>query len=77
MLNYKHLRLSFVIIIFFCLIFSRKVYAYLDPGTGSYIFQMIIAILIGVTFSIKIFWRKVKTFIANLLSRRKNEEKNN
>ncbi len=77
MFNYKHVRLSFVIIIFFCLIFSRKVYAYLDPGTGSYIFQMIIAILIGVTFSIKIFWRKVKTFIANLLSRRKNEEKNN
>lgn len=34
-------------------------YAYLDPGTGSYLFQIIAAALLGMLFAFKIFWRKV------------------
>ncbi len=34
-------------------------YAYLDPGTGSYLFQIIVAALLGMPFAVKIFWRKV------------------
>jgi hypothetical protein len=33
--------------------------AYIDPGTGSYVLQLIIAALVGVSFSIKIFWKKI------------------
>ncbi len=32
-------------------------YAYLDPGTHSYFFQLFIASLLGALFSIKLFWR--------------------
>ncbi len=33
--------------------------AYIDPGTGSYVLQLIIAALVGASFTIKIFWKKI------------------
>jgi hypothetical protein len=50
------------------IIFSNRAYAYLDLGTGSYIFQMIIAIFIGGLFALKLFWKKVRNFFSNLFS---------
>lgn len=47
------------------LIFSENASAYLDPGTGSYIFQVLIATFIGGLFAIKIFWQKIKNFFSN------------
>jgi hypothetical protein len=63
-----------VLIAFFFLMFSQKAYAYLDPGSGSYIIQMIIAALLGGLFAIKIFWRNVKTFFANLFSKQQKDD---
>jgi hypothetical protein len=45
--------------------------AYLDPGTGSYILQILIASLLAAGFTLKIFWRQVKFFVVNLFSRKK------
>ena len=44
-------------------------YAYLDPGTGSYFMQIIIATLLGAMYAIKQFWYKIKLFSTNLLSK--------
>ena len=44
-------------------------YAYLDPGTGSYFIQIIIATLLGAMYAIKQFWYKIKLFCTNLLSK--------
>ena len=44
--------------------------AYLDPGTGSYMLQLVIAALLGVAFSVKMFWLRIRTFFANLISRK-------
>ena len=35
---------------------------YIDPGSGSYILQMIIAAVLGVSFFFKNFWLAIKTF---------------
>jgi len=35
---------------------------YLDPGSGSYLVQVIIAAVLGVSFFFKNFWLKVKAF---------------
>jgi hypothetical protein len=35
---------------------------YLDPGSGSYIFQLIIAALVGGAFVIKMYWKKITSF---------------
>ena len=41
----------------------RNVDAYLDPGSGSYIIQVLIALCIGSIITIKIYWKKIKDFI--------------
>jgi len=33
--------------------------AYLDPGTGSYMFQILVAAVFGVTVTIKAHWHKI------------------
>lgn len=53
----------------------HKLCAYLDPGTGSIIFQVIIAVLCGGLFVIKLFWRRIKTFFKGLFSRSDKAEK--
>ena len=55
-------------------IFEQKAYAYLDPGAGSYFFQIIIGILLGGLFTVKLFWRKMVSLFKNLFSRQKHDE---
>ncbi len=42
------------------------VIAYLDPGTGAFIFQMLIAGIVGAGFAIKLFWHNIKNFFMKL-----------
>lgn len=51
------------------LILPQDAHAYLDPGTGSYVLQMIIAGLLGAAFAIKLSWFRIKRFISGLFSR--------
>ncbi len=43
------------------LVFPAVSYAYLDPGTGSYFLQMLFGIFIGVAFTVKIYWQRIKS----------------
>ena len=56
------------------LIFPQTIYAYLDPGTGSYVLQIILAAIVGIAFTFKIYWAKVKTFFATLFSKNSKEK---
>ena len=57
-------RNSFLPITVILLIFGHfgisNAYAYLDPGTGSIIAQMLIGTLVGAGLAIKIYWQKIK-----------------
>ena len=44
----------------------RHVYAYLDPGTGSLIFQAAMAALAATAYAVRVYWRKLR----GLFSRR-------
>jgi hypothetical protein len=59
----------------FHMTFHHKLYAYLDPGTGSIIFQVIVAGLCGGLLAIKLFWGKIKTFFKGLFSKGDKAEK--
>lgn len=37
-------------------------FLYIDPGSGSYILQMIIAAVLGVSFFFKNFWLTIKSY---------------
>lgn len=55
---------------------SRGVEAYIDPGTGSYIIQVIIGGVLGAAFALKVYWKKVKFYFSNLLSKQTKNDKN-
>ena len=58
--------LQLTILLFF--IFTSDALAYLDPGT-SYIFQLLIAGLLGILFTIKSYWLKIKSHIMKLIAK--------
>jgi len=57
------------------LIWPHNTYAYLDPGTGSYIIQLIMAVFLGGIFALKIFWKQIKLFFIKIFSRNHSNEK--
>tara|TARA_Y100000816_G_scaffold288405_1_gene272917 strand:+ start:471 stop:701 length:231 start_codon:yes stop_codon:yes gene_type:complete len=50
-------------------------YAYLDPGTGSFILQAIIGFLAAVSAGFLYYWTKVKNFFLKLFKKKNNDEK--
>ena len=55
----------------FVLINANVAQAYLDPGTGSFLIQLLIAGAVGAAFAVKMFWYKIKTGFARLFGRGK------
>lgn len=56
-------RYSFSLLIFVLMI--KPSFAYVDPGSGSYIIQLILAGLLGMIFYIK----QIKNFLRNLFTK--------
>jgi len=53
-----------------CLLFPHYAYSYIDPGTGSYIFQIIVAAFVAISFAVKVYWHKIKQFVGRLFSKK-------
>ena len=66
-------RVFFASIIFFLAV--KNVYAYIDPGTGSYLLQIIVATLLAFLFTVKSYWKKIKGFLKRVFSPRKEDGK--
>lgn len=49
-------------------------HAYIDPGSGSIIIQAIVAAVVGMAVTLKLFWQKIKMSVLSLFSRRQKEE---
>lgn len=47
---------------------------YIDPGSGSYILQMIIAAVLGVSFFFKNFWYNIKGFFTGKKVKKEDEK---
>ncbi|MCA9396280.1 MAG: hypothetical protein KC649_03840 [Candidatus Omnitrophica bacterium] len=52
----------FACIVFVSLFSVNRAYAYIDPGSGSYLFQLLIAGIMGSLFAVKTFWHKITAF---------------
>lgn len=61
------------ILMLLLLFFTIQGYGYIDPGTGSYIVQIVIAMVVGAGLGIKLFWKKIKDFFSNLFGGKKEE----
>lgn len=50
-----------------------KAYAYLDPGLGSFLVQMLIAFLLGIMMGVKTFWGRIRAFFSRFKPSRKDK----
>jgi len=65
--------ISLVFLWLFISALLQPAYGYLDPGTGSYILQLLIGGLLGGIFALGVFWKKVVTFVKRTFSPRKGD----
>jgi len=61
MLLKRLVSLSFFALMF-ALITAPPAHAYLDPGSGSFIIQILLAGLMGAALMTKIYWARIKSF---------------
>ncbi len=54
------------------LVFVKRAYAYIDPGTGSMIVQAVIAAVAVASVSIGIFWRRLRSFFSRFFDSKKD-----
>jgi hypothetical protein len=66
---------SLTIAVVLLLAFAREAHAYIDPGTGSFIIQLVIGGVLGALFALKVYWAKVKLFFAGMFSKKPKDEK--
>ena len=61
----------------FCLLVcgANYAHAYIDPGTGSYVLQLAVAAFLGAAFTIRLYSRKLKAFLSELLARLKRRSR--
>lgn len=56
MLQLRHILLVLIALI----VIPQSVSAYLDPGVGSMIWQLLVAVGLGLVFTLKMYWQKLK-----------------
>ena len=44
---------------------SSIAYAYLDPGTGAYLLQILVVAFAGILFAVKRYWDWIKAFFSS------------
>lgn len=44
-------------------------WAYLDPGSGSFFFQLFIASFLGIFFALKAYWRHIKNMFLKMMGK--------
>lgn len=49
-------------------------YAYLDPGTGSYVLQIVLAGLAASLLVLKLFWARIKLFFWSTFGKKKTDD---
>jgi hypothetical protein len=53
------------------LVFPLQAFAYLDPGTGSYLHQILIAAIVGSLFLVKMWFKNIKAYLISIFSKKK------
>ena len=76
MVNRKLSERLILALIFVFFVFSKNAEAYIEPGTTTYLLQILIAFLAGGIYAIKIFWNKIKMVFIALFTKKMKTTKN-
>ena len=52
---------------------AEQAHAYIDPGSGSYILQLLLAGLLGAGVAVRIYWKRIKAAILRTPSEKPGE----
>jgi len=70
----RRVRASVPLLVALILIVTREAYAYIDPGTGSIIIQVLIGTMLALSFTLRRFWSTLGRFFYNLFSHAKGQQ---
>ncbi len=59
----------------YLILLSNPAYAYLDPGTGSMILNLIVGAAAGAITFASIFWQKIKNFFKRIFNKETKKNK--
>ncbi len=62
-------------LLYFCVVTVPVAHAYIDPGSGSFIFQVLIGGLLAAGVALKTFWGRITAFFSRRGSRERSPEK--
>lgn len=71
---FKLMRIFLPALFLFWIGLTHTAYAYIDPGAGSMMFQILIAFIVGALFTIKLWLTKVKMMVRRMFKKNKNAE---
>ncbi len=60
--------------VLYAVLFPQQAHAYLDPGTGSYVLQIVAAVFFAGLFLLKTWWTQIKHFVVSILGKDKKSE---
>lgn len=62
------------LVLFVALLFPSNAYAYLDPGSGSLIFQAVAATLAAAAYGVRLYWGRIRGWFGRLTRPESHEE---
>ena len=57
------------------ILYPNSAHAYLDPGTGSFVIQIIIGFFVGGLYFLKTYWHKIIVFFKNVFHKKDKSKK--
>jgi len=66
----RHFKLVLFVFSIFNLFFIHEAHAYINAGSGSYFIQIIIAVILGGIFALKLLWGKIKAIFKIFFKRK-------
>jgi len=68
------MKIVFIIVLIGAIGFASPAYAYLDPGTGSMLVQMLLGGIAGVLVIGKLYWTRIKGIFVRRLEKEERQE---
>lgn len=68
------MKIALLAFLVFCS-FNPKAFAYLDPGSGSYFYQILLSFLLAIPFFIKNIWTGILLLIKKFFPGKKDSDK--
>ncbi|MGH2785338.1 MAG: hypothetical protein ACRDJ1_08750 [Actinomycetota bacterium] len=59
-----------IVLISLLVLVAGSVSSYIDAGSGSYIFQLVVGAFVGAALAVKVFWRRIRAFVGAKISRK-------